>query len=276
MSGRLPGERNGHSLIEMALVLVLASIVIATVFGVLLAQWRFHLTRTEVASTHDAARVALEVLTSEFRSICPSLGDLYAIASDSVALRSTTGFGLVCGATGDRFGLRRISGAFGDGRGDSALVFSEGRIDSAADDSWSSIAISAVVAGGAGLCPDGRAPDVTLQVVGALQGVVAGAPVRGFRPYIYRLYRGGDGNWWLGQRLRGGRIQPLAGPFLSPERGGLSLEYRTGDLEPARTPRAVVQVIVSIRARSLNPTSWRAGPRFFVDSLSSIVYVRNS
>ena len=276
MSERWQGKRDGHSLIEMALVLVLASIIVTTVFGILLAQWRFHVTRMEVASTHNAARVALGVLTSELRSVCPGLGDLYAIAPDSVALRSTTGFGVVCVATGDHVGLRRISGAFGDGRGDSALVFREGRFDSAADDSWSSIAIRTVVDGGAGLCPDGREADVTLEVAGDLEGVAAGAPVRGFRPYVYRLYQGGDGNWWLGQRLRGGRIQPLTGPFLSPERGGLSLEYRTGDLEAARTPADVVQVIISVRARSLNPTSRRAEPRFFVDSLSSVVYMRNS
>ena len=277
--GRGPGrlrERLGHTLIELAVVLILLAVVVTSVYGILLAQWRFHSAQVEVAGARDAARAALELLAAELRSASPSLGDLYAIAIDSVALRSTTGYGVICSVAGDRIRLRRVAGTFGGGRGDSVLVFREGRHEIPFDDVWSSFATREVRPGGQGVCPDGLAPDLTLAVNGRLLGVATGAPVRGFRPYVYRLYRGPGGGWWLGQRLRQGRLQPVAGPFVAPDEGGLRLHYFRRDGSPARASGDVARVVISVRARSLRPISRPTGRSFFIDSLATVVHLRNS
>jgi hypothetical protein len=276
MRSRALHWRGGFSLVEMTAVLLISSLVVASVLGVLISQWRFHSAQMEIAETNDAARVALEVLATELRQVSPRLGDLYAIARDSVALRSTTGHGVVCAVGGGRVGLRLISGTFGEGRADSVLIFVEGRIESAVDDGWQSFAIQSVRRTGTGDCPDGREPDLYLGIADDLAGVALGAPVRGFRPYVYRLYLSSDGNWWLGQRLLGGRIQPVTGPFQNPDDGGLSLDYLGRDGAPAWRPGEVVQVVISIRTRSLRPIARAEGPGFFVDSLTTVVYVRNS
>ena len=276
MRNRAPHWCGGFSLVEMTAALLISSLVVASVFRVFISQWRFHSAQIEIAETNDAARVALEVLATELRQVSPHLGDLYAIARDSVALRSTTGHGVVCSVGGGRVGLRLISGTFGEGRADSLLFFVEGRIESAIDDRWQSVAVQSVRRTGAGACPDGREPDLYLGVAGDLAGVVLGAPVRGFRPYVYRLYLSSDGNWWLGQRLRGGRIQPVTGPFQDPNDGGLSLEYLDRDRGPAWRPAEVVQIVISISTRSLRPIARAGGPGFFVDSLTTVVYLRNS
>jgi hypothetical protein len=260
----------------MTTALLVAGLVVASISAVFVNQWRFHSAQAEIALTYRAASVALEVLVTELRQASPRLGDIYAIASDSVALRSTTGHGVICDVAGDRVGLRRVAGTFGDGRADSVLIFIEGRIESAIDDRWQVVPIRSVRGTGPGLCADRLEPDLYLTVGGDLAGVEKGAPVRGFRPYTYRLYLAADGNWWLGQRLRGGRIQPVTGPFLSPDEGGLSLEYL--DRERVRTwdPADFVQVVISVRARSLRPIPRKGMPGFFVDSLATTVFLRNS
>lgn len=276
MSRRRPWECGGGMLIEIVLVLVTFSVVVAAVLGILTSDWRFQSAQREMARTHAAMRVALELLVVELRSVSPALGDLYGIAPDSVALRSSSGFGSVCHVDGARLAVRRVWGAFGDDRGDSVLVFREGRRDRAADDVWVSVAVQAVHSGGAGTCPDGQDADITLVASTALDSIDVGAPVRGFRPYVYRLYRGGDGNWWLGQRLRGGSIQPITGPLLPPGEEGLRLQYLSGSGTSVRTPADVVRVRVSVRGRSRVPVYRPGGRGFVVDSLSTLVYLRNS
>ncbi len=275
--GRGGSHRAGHLLVEILLVVALFSIVSGAVYSVLISQRRFYTTHVQVADTRDAVRVAAEVLSVELRGLSPGAGDLYAIAADSVALRSTTGMGVVCGVSGSAVSLWLVSGVFGDLPTDSALVFFEGDSGTALDDAWVSSGIGAVKHNpGGGRCADGRPPEMELVLSSAVAGVTVGSPLRAFRPYIYKLYRGGDGHWWLGQRLRGGRIQPLAGPFVSPAGGGLRFEYLTSAGSPALEPGEVSQVRISLEASSLRPIPRAQGPGPYRDTLSAVVFLRNS
>ncbi len=171
--------------------------------------------------------------------------------------------------------MRRLAGAFGDGRADSLLVFLEFDPGSALDDRWRAFAVRETIGGGAGRCPDGRPPDLTLVLSGVLSGAVPGAPVRGFRPYVYRLYQASDGYWWLGQRLRGGPHQPLTGPFDSPAAGGLRLEYFTDEGRRAESPARVHRVSISVTPRGRRSIPRRGGPRVVMDTMSTVVHLRN-
>lgn len=266
----------GHSYIEVALALSVAAVVMACVAAVLLGQHRYYAAHAQRAATRDAARIAAEVLGAELRALSPAAGDLYAISPDSVALRSSTGLAVVCTVSGNHIGLRWVTGSFADSHADSVLIFRDGDPGTALDDSWAALSSRRAGSGGAGRCPDGRSPEVELLVDGSLAGVVVGAPVRGFRAYVYKLYLGRDGRWWLGQRLRQGRVQPMVGPFAPPDSGGVRLEYLSRLGIPTQDPREVVQVRVSLKAQSVSPLPGASGARWLHDSLSVSVHLRNS
>ncbi|UCC82059.1 MAG: hypothetical protein JSW46_13770 [Gemmatimonadota bacterium] len=273
MSDR-PGRQRqspGYVLVEVLVVLLLVSLLTTSAFAVLSSQRRFYVAQLAIATTRDVARVALAVLTVELRAASPVAGDLYAIAADSVALRSYTGFGVVCRVDGDEIMLRRIAGIFSGSSNDSILVYLGPRVAS-----WGRAAVAGSRKPTGGRCPDGRRPDVVVRVVRAIDGAVAGAPARGFRPYVYRLYRGGDGRWWLGQKLRGGRFQPVVGPFADPAAGGLEFEFVDGVGRPAGDARAAIRVRVSVVAQSGRRVPVRWGSRFFHVTLSTVVLFRNS
>lgn len=271
-----PRHPSGYTLVEISLVLLLVSLLTASAFAVLSSQRRFYAVQLQVAAARDAARVALALLSVELRAASPVAGDLYAIAADSVALRSYTGFGAVCEIGGDEITLRRIAGTFPGSPNDSILVYLGRSVDEGRSDSWGRAAVVGARKARGGRCPDGGRPDLVLRVVGAIDGAVAGAPLRGFRPYVYRLYRGGDDRWWLGQKLREGRFQPVTGPFAGPAAGGLRLEFLDGGGKPTADAHAVVRVRVSVLAQSQRRVPGKAGSGLVYDSLSTVVLLRNS
>ncbi len=266
----------GHSLVEVAVSLVLVSLVLASAYAVLLAQRRFYLLTTQTADARDAARIALQVLVGELRGVSPAAGDLYAMDPDSVAVRSTTAAAVLCATSGTTAFVRRLAGAFGDRPADSALVYVEGDTSSAVDDSWVAVRVLAVEGGGEGDCYDQLPPDLGLVIDRPLDGVGPGAPIRGFRPIIYKLYSGPGGRWWLGQRLRGGIIQPITGPFAAPGSGGLRFEYLTASGSTARGPDELAQVRIEVRtvrrASNLGGGAWLSVNG---STLSTKVYLRN-
>ncbi len=265
----------GYTLIEVATALILFSIVLAAAHAVLLGQRRFYTASVLISDARDAARSAAEVLAGELRAVSPSAGDFYAIASDSVALRSTVGVGVVCAVSGNGVGLRRIAGSIGASPADSAMVFLERDPDSAFDDRWDVLPILRAGRGGGGLCPDGRLADLDLDFGGPAHGATIGSPLRAFRPYVYKLYAGPAGHWWLGRRLRGGVIQPVAGPFLAPADRGLRLEYVDDSGAPTWEPREVARVRIFLTARSQVPGAPSFVAKFFTDSIFTAVYLRN-
>jgi hypothetical protein len=89
---------------------------------------------------------------------------------------------------------------------------------------------------------------------------LTGAVVRVTRPVRYSLYRGGDGQWYLGQRdwnvtsLRFNTIQPVSGPFSSPSARGLVFQFSDSTGAPLSSPvadtRAIALVRVDVRGQS--------------------------
>lgn len=269
-----PG-RGGYALIEVAVAAALSAVVVAALYLSLGALRRFYAVQAAAGDARDAARVAAGVLVAELRSVGPAGGDLYAVATDSVALRSTTGVGVICSVSGDGVSLWRLSGSFGDAETDSALVFLEWSPVAALDDRWLAVRTREVRFAGSGVCPNGKAPNLWLRFDRSVDGAAVGAPVRGFRPYAYKLYRGGDRRWWLGQRLRNGGIQPLAGPFAAPGDGGLALDYRDSAGRVTADVHRVALIRLSIRTRSSEPVPRPGGAGVLTDTLSTAVHPRN-
>jgi hypothetical protein len=76
-----------------------------------------------------------------------------------------------------------------------------------------------------------------------------GAPVRVYRPERWTIYRGGDRQWWFGQRRcpmgECGAAQPVSGPLSPPADSGLRFRQQSSGevsvrLRPAATPQPPV------------------------------------
>lgn len=271
--GSLGRIGRGHTLVEVIIVLALLPLLLAAGYGALAAAHRFYLHQTQRMKVRESALTAIEVLAAEFRALSPAAGDIYAMAPDSVALRSTVGSGFVCRALGASVSLWRVSGIIGGSVADSALIFAEGTSPFHDDDTVLTARIVAATPGGDPVCPGGAASQRELIVDPPIEGVTTGAAVRAFRPYVYRLYRGSDGRWWFGQRPRGGIIQPIAGPFAPPAEGGLELRWLTAAGVAATRTDEVARVDIRVGSRARRRVG--GGAPFVVDSLRAIVAVRN-
>ena len=255
------------------MVLALLPLLLAVAYEALATAHRFYLHEVEIMEVRESALTAIEVLAAEFRALSPSAGDIYAMAPDSVALRSIVGSAFVCRALGASLSLWRVSGVFGGSPGDSVLVFAEGSSPFRDDDSVRTAHIVAATPGGDPVCPGGAVSQRELTIDPPIEGMSTGAAVRAFRPYVYRLYRAADGRWWLGQRPRGSIIQPIAGPFAPPALGGLELRWLNAAGAPARWTGEVARVDIQVRSRARRRIG--GGALFVSDSLSAIVAVRN-
>ncbi len=262
--------RSGYTAVELVVVLLLSGVVVAAALSVWRGQQRFYAAYLDRIETWLAARAAVEVLSGELRAVSPGGGDLYGWSADSVALRSFVAFAVLCAADPARgeWLTRNLSGSFGVLPRDSALVFLEGDPESESDDRWEAVHLADARRVDE-VCPDGRPAGLRLRPERWLAGVRVGAPVRAFRPYVYRAYRDGRGRWWIGRRLRGGTIQPVVGPVHTPENGGLRFQALDAAGRPAGDPAGATHFRLEIRAAS-------AAGSGVTESASTTVFLRNT
>ncbi len=223
MSGHPAAAREGFTLAELLVALVLLGIVVGSMIGVLTRQQRFYSSAADLMDTRGRLRQVLAVLPSELRSVSPSdtlsgganSGDIYAWSDHALEFRSVLGSSLVCWVTGvvpltslrlPPVNLPNVLSAWQTTPvgGDSLLIFDNGARR------WRAYAITAIapVSGGAG-CPSGAGQFLTaaqaalssyaVSVSPALSATIGvGAPVRVFRRVHYELYKETDGRWYLG------------------------------------------------------------------------------
>ena len=280
------GRRRGTlalTLVEMVVALVLAGVVMGTLWRMLVEGRRFYRAQASAAEVQRALRDVGEVLAGELEPLDATAGDLVALGPDSLSVRAQRSIGFVCAppdpASGRvvvldslLFGYRAV-----DPARDRALVFSEGDPATPDDDAWLDFGVTSVSA--AALC-DGRAgTGLTLQGATArLAGVAVGSPLRTYERVVYRSYRDDDGAWWLGQRaLSGGAwaaISPVAGPLAS----GTGLACRGLDAagNAAGTLAGVARVECDVRSVSATVLQLAGGnQRRYADSLRVGAALRN-
>src|SRR5213075_331403 len=90
----------GYSLIELTVVLSIAGIIGSTIGLLLLRQQRFYLGSSELITTRESVRDAIEVLTTDIRGM--SVADSARLLADSaIEFFSTVGSSVVCQRLGD-------------------------------------------------------------------------------------------------------------------------------------------------------------------------------
>lgn len=269
---RTPASRTAaFTTVELLVGLALAGLVVASVAGVLVTQRRFYTLYLARLEAWDAVTAGGEILASELRGLSPAAGDLYALAADSVALRSVVGFAYVCGLQegGAAWLLRGVVGSLETRPRDSVLVFVEGEPARADDDRWHVAHIDRIEPVTTAACPGGRPAERRARVPAPVPGLRPGAPVHAFRPYVYRVYRDGSGRPWLGRRLRGDPIQPVVGPMQPPPRG-LSLR----PLDPVGLPTGAAGPVT--RVRFVLRARVQLGRRAVAESAAAAAFLRNA
>ena len=279
MSDRVCGR--GFTLVELAVALVLGAVILGAAGQLYLATGRFIRLQSSVLEVHEGLRAAMEVLSAELRELDAPGGDIAAFGADSISIRATRGIDFVCAQPEPSSGTIVVRNSLSSGyrevdpARDRALVFRDGDPGTENDDAWLDRGIAS--AGGAAICADSAA-GTRLRLLGALDSVWVGAPVRWYERVVYRLYQDEGGAWWLGVRsysdVGWAAVSPVAGPLRHP--AGLQFSYRDASGAATAVPASVVTIAITLRGTGSSLLQGVGGrPWHWADSLATVVFLRN-
>lgn len=276
-------DQRGFTLVELLVYLVVAGIVMGSVYQLFVGQLRGYGKQRELLDVHETLRGAAALLAWELRQTSAAGGDLYTIGPTSLALRGVQGTGVVCARhpTLPRFGLWAAAGELEATPDDTLHVFAAGG-PSMADDTWKLLRIQqfdtpammgilACTWAGA-MVPD-TAVAVTVTAPNDTAGILVGAPVRVFRRIEYGLVQLG-GRWWLGRKVGGAlAYEKLTGPLRAGD--GLALTYYDAAGVVTADPTQVVTVGIVLRAESARTArNMGGGAQVQTDTIATKVALR--
>ena len=274
------GGRAGFMLIEILIYLVIAVVLVAAIFQVVVGQNRLYSKQRELTDVRSTLRAAAEVLGVELRMSSAGDGDISMITSDSITLRSVMGSGVVCAkaSNGRLLGLYAASGDFAATADDSVMIYAGGA------GVWVLTTVKVVYAAGGGGVSTCSWGGVTTEAVLAVDtadgtlvtGVGVGAELRAFRHVTYGTFQDTDGRWWLGRKVGAATgYERLAGPLLPPADSGLAFYYYdlNGDTTSVIPNVALVEIL--LRGESLKSVRRPGGsPTPQTDTLRTRVALR--
>ncbi|MGH7615757.1 MAG: hypothetical protein ACREPM_00855, partial [Gemmatimonadaceae bacterium] len=280
---------------------VVGGVALTLITLVCLHEQRVFRDLSDQRAAYGQLRDAEALLPIDVRAASSVSGDVRDARDTSLELRGIVASAVVCDTTASAIVLAPdIPGAESYASLSSTVAAGDTAWVLAASDSaetWRPYRVSSSISAGAGPCsPPGpalataaRATSRIALTLDSLPLVSAlGAPLRVTRPFRYSLYRGTDGDWYLGQRdwnaamVRFNSVQPVSGPFLSPASGGLVFTYLDSSGTSLATPVTNTRRIASVRVdlRSATRFAPRAlasapqrGPR--VDSAALWILIRN-
>jgi prepilin-type N-terminal cleavage/methylation domain-containing protein len=251
-------RRQGFTLVELVVAMVMALVVIGAIHRLLLDTQRLSRIQAARLDLQSNLRASALLIANELRELsgrapaAPERIDLQSITATGLTYRAPRGIGFVCDSPGA--GQFRIARSTFSGYRDPqpsrdiAYLFVEGVADPPVADSWLSLPITGVSTGS---CSAGE-PAIGITTGSALTGIAPGTPLRIYETMELRLYQS-DGEWWLGARSvsAGEAIQPLAGPFAGS--GGIRFEYLDRSGMPTSDPAAVKSIGAIMRGTTELP-----------------------
>lgn len=269
-------DRKGFSLVELVIVVVLGTLILAAALQVLITNQRTYTAQTAQIQSQQSTRAALDVLYGELREISARGGDLVTMGTHSIRVRSMRNFGVVCARTATSPPLLKVI-KVGDwfDTGDSVFVFADNNPSLSSDDAWVSALVTAVDSSSVA-CASGPAEWLAFsgqaarfsQAMGG-DSVSAGAPVRSFVYYTYSLLTQ-DGVTYLGRTDDAGNSVPLVGPLEATN--GVQFAYldSIGNVTSTATDVRQIQVTVRTSSGAINSVG-----KPVADSITGLVYTRN-
>ncbi len=284
-------RRRGFTLVELLVVMAIATAVCATVARTLSRQQRFYSAAASMLHVREQLRDGADALVADIRGAAVARYGLPTMADSAIELYASIGSSAVCTISGSALLLvpqQLVVGApissflATPDTDDVALVYVN--VPASADSSrWEIARITAVSTRAVSTtCPPSTgfttatdaAPGRTTYSVALASlpaGARRGAPVRFLRRGRYSLYRSSDGTWQLGYRRCAAQpphdcfaIQPISGPYRAYTSGsgtnasGLALRYYDSsgrELFDAALSSSVARVEVVLRGESASTAS---------------------
>ncbi len=195
----------GFTLVELLIVTILGSLVIMATLTILVSNQHTLTAAAAKIRGQRTLRSGMGIIAGELREISPATGDLVAMGDDSVEVRVTRSFGLVCAMTGGvnpRLTVKTVGEPFA--RNDSIFLLAANNSLTLPDDVWKLGTVANVLS--TTTC-NGSDTAQVLTVGGITFGsppdsVSVGAPVRSFLHYIYGLFMI-DGQTFVARELSG-------------------------------------------------------------------------
>lgn len=283
---------HGFTLVEVLVVVLLSSLVMGSVYKMIVMQQNSTREQYAIIDTQQNARTGVGILTNELKELSAVDGDIIAASASAIEFRALTKAGVVCAKDplNNYIDVAELGAGFAIG--DSALVFAEGVVTDVSDDTWLRVQVYNIFPSTVTLCggvnPLGAVGWNRLWINGAVLGPVRpGALVRAFTPTRYRIRDNGE---W-GQMMRRVAVPNGLGwtttetaildQLASVSENGLVFRYYDaagaqiayGSLASSLDDIMRVQVKVAGKAVS---TAKSTGENRFRDSLVSTVYLRGN
>lgn len=281
--------RRGFTLIELMIAMVLMTLVGSVAYMLLNSSQRVSTAQAERMMLQSSVRTGALVVPAELRELSTNAAgqsDLVHIDADSVTYRAARGVGVTCAVVATEIkilntsvlpfnGLRAIQ----PGR-DFLHLFVDSDPNTAADDTWLRLPISAVTTSTCGTQP--AIAVTTPNFVGLLPGgllstVTVGGPVRTEEVMRLKSYASGGQQWVGAASLSGGdAVQPILGPITTD---GFTLEYFAGDGTVTAVPSAVRTIritLIGITERAVARGGNSGANVLLQDTLVTRVQLRNA
>jgi prepilin-type N-terminal cleavage/methylation domain-containing protein len=263
--------RNGFTLVELLVVVVLGGLLLLAIYQVLITNSRTYAVNNAHIQGQQSLWAGMDVLFGELREISAEEGDIVEMGPDSITIRTPRAFGLVC-ATDYSLSPPRIT-AYRLGPaievGDSIFVFADNLPDLMTDDVWLTRVVQSVDS--TATCGGSLGQKLTVTNLASTGDTVrVGAPIRAFLTYTYGLYTIGDESY-LGRRVStAGSADPLVGPLI-PKRG-VTFRYldSLGAVTTVSTDVAQIEVTLRYQSQVLDSRN-----QLVQDSVVALVYPRN-
>lgn len=272
-------RRDGFTLVELLIVVVLGGLILAATFQVLVRNQQVYTAQSASVMGQQTVRGAIELLGSEIREVSttgdPDLGsDLLLMESDRIRMRVMRKVAIVCGVNNtDPLEVEAAIMGADFAVGDSVLVHANGEVDPDAH-FWSRGVLSALPSSGTPANCGGEPSaylevnDLIPQITTATQ-VASGSLLRSFETIDYAPVAL-DGETFLGRASGVGDPEPVIGPIA--DENGLRFDYLDADGNAVVDPTAVRAIRITVRTVS-GATDSMGNP--VSDSLSVFVNPRN-
>jgi prepilin-type N-terminal cleavage/methylation domain-containing protein len=237
----------GFTMIEILVVLMLASVILGSAFQLLINNQRMYTVGSARVDGLNAIRAAADILFGELRDLSTADNDIVAIASDSITVRAAGAFGVVCRTNYGATALTVLSVAGTFAADDSVTLMADNDPMANSDDVYVAGRVSAVANTS---CANGDSAQV-MRIAGVTLGappdsVLEGSPVREFSHYTYGIVLAA-GEYFF-RRTKAGTTVILAGPLDGPT--GVRFEYKDSSGSVTTNPANVALIRVVLKTAS--------------------------